>query len=136
MQYWNVGCSVMCESISVSIKVTGTGVYCLGFDGGEGKTYLWEVLNSKSMLNESILCITYNKERSEDSLIKMIDDFSGQVLFLDRLNLYYTEKVGKTLSKKNCVVLVDLKDNDYLRQMPTVLAEVEIREDVIEVREI
>lgn len=136
MQYWSVGCSVMCESISVSIKVTGPGVYCLGFDGGEGKTCLWEVLNSKSVLNENILCVTYSKERSEDSLIKTIDDFSGQVLFLDRLNLYYTEKVGEVLSKKNCVVLVDLKDNDCLRQMPTALAEVEIREDVIEVREI
>lgn len=126
----------MYEFVKVSIKTAGPGIYCLGFDGGTGKTYLWEILNSKSVFNKDILCVTYNPELSEDSLISKIDGFTGQVLFLDRLNLYYTEKVGEALSKKNCVVLVDLKDNDFLRQMPTALAEVEIGEDKVEVREI
>lgn len=126
----------MDNTVKVCIYTTGPGVYCLGFYGGTGKTYLYNVLKAKSTLNKDILCITYDKDLTESDVIKKIQEFNGQVLMLDRLNMYYTGRIGKALSESECITFIDLKDNLKLREMPIGLVRIKVYKDSIEVRQI
>lgn len=136
MLYHSTGYRDMEDNIKVLIDTEGPGIYCLGFNGGQGRTWLYKILQAKSVLNEDILCITYDKHLTESDVLKEIHEFNGQLLMLDRLNLYYTKEIGEALTKINCIVLIDLKDNRKLREMPIRLARIKYTEDCIEVREV
>lgn len=136
MLYHSTGYRDMEDNIKVLIDTEGPGIYCLGFNGGQGKTWLYTILQAKSVLNEDILCITYDKHLTESDVLKEIREFNGRLLMLDRLNLYYTKEIGEALTEINCIILIDLKDNRKLREMPIRLARIKYTEDCIEVREV
>lgn len=97
-----------------------SGVYQLGFDGASGKTRLYHELASLAELPEykdQILLLTYNKNLTQQQVIDLLDKFDGDLVMLDRLDLYYSEDIEDALYRRtDWLVLADVKQSRILNR--------------------
>lgn len=95
-------------SININIELDN-GVYLLPDIGGIGKTRLFELCKSLSVIQDDICCVTYSE--LEDRMIGYHEGAYSLFVF-DRLDAYISrEVVDLIISLKDCIVLCSLKDS-------------------------
>lgn len=91
------------------------GLYIANNEGGTGKSYTFKLFKNASKYNKDFACMTYEVDR----VIRFGDFNNAKYIFVDRLNLYLTDKLRDELFflSKKAVVVVDYKisyDSDML----------------------
>jgi hypothetical protein len=112
------------------------GLYAFEDISATGKTYLmslFNVLNEKELL--SACNITYKRNISYESIICEITKQTYDIIFFDRLDLYVTNQLCDAIGNlpKETIVLMDIKDLNLLHKIGVDIAEIELKEDIIEV---
>lgn len=122
--------------IEINILLKENGIYCLGFNGASGKSYLYELLESYSNnKRDEVLALTFNSKFNDNFIISCISDFRGKYIILDRLDLYFSKAIRDALisKSKSCIILIDLKNNISLRRLPIKLACIKLYNNRLEV---
>lgn len=112
------------------------GYYFLGFDGGVGKTYLYNLLSKLGEAGKLKFCgISYHKAQEEDEILKKMRAEKYELIFLDRFDLYVTYEICKEVERleNSTIILLGIKDLNKLYEIFPLNAFVEIKEDVVEV---
>ena len=103
------------------IDIKEKGIFCPGFDGAIGKTYIGILANKTNQLlgNNDIGFVTYSPMSDESIVITQIEIFTGKYLFLDRLDLYITDNLVEAIKRKSitCAIILDLKNTKWWRKM-------------------
>lgn len=112
------------------------GLYAFEDISATGKTYLmslFNVLNERELL--SSCNITYKRNISSESIICEITKQTYDIIFFDRLDLYVTNQLCDAIGNlpKETIVLMDIKDLNLLHKIGVDIAEIELKEDIIEV---
>lgn len=124
------------QDVEIKINITEPGVYCLGFDGATGKSYLYSMVEAycKQSMSTDILAITYDSRINSAAITARLESFNGKIILLDRFDLYCTDDIIDSLVRKvNSVVLLDLKSDIIWRKLPVKFAKVHMQRNVIEV---
>lgn len=125
------------ERLEIDIK--DTGVFCPGFKGAIGKTYIGILSDKENQLlgNNDIRFITYNSANTEDVILLQIAGFDGKYLFLDRFDLYISDTlVDAVLSKsKSCSIILDLKSESWWRKFPVKFVSITRSREGVSVRQ-
>lgn len=107
----------------LTIEIKDNGIFCPGFNGAIGKTYIGVLAEKENQLsgNNDIGFITYSDILDESLIISQIENFTGHYLFLDRLDLYITDPIITAIKKKSavCAIILDLKNTKWWRKMTT-----------------
>lgn len=93
----------------------GNGLYIANNEGGTGKSYTFKLFKNASKYNKDFACMTYEVDR----VVRFGDFNKAKYIFVDRLNLYLTDKLRDELLflSKKAAVIVDYKisyDSDML----------------------
>lgn len=108
------------SNMEIEIDVNNK-IYILGQDSSEGKTYLYQLLRSLQQRPEyrnDLLLITYNSNIGTDVIIKLIHEFKGKLIMMDRVDLYWCKELRDCLEEHtSCPILLDLKSNDYIMRL-------------------
>lgn len=128
------------KDVQVDIKVSGNGIYCLGFSGADGKTYLYRTLKAISEYkreSNSILALTYDSMWTKQMITTKLKEHKWKYIILDRFDLYYSKEIITILKElqEDCVILIDLKNTKVLQYIPNSLAKVKWTQKRIEVVE-
>ncbi len=119
-----------------TIELNDNGIYLLNQCGGEGKSYLRKLVDDYSNYDARYMAVTYDsKQRAEDRL-EQIDKFTGDILVLDRVDLYHSSDLIDLVLSKDIKVLVDLKDTKLWSEVPFKFAGIEMYPDGVLVKEI
>lgn len=128
------------KDVCVDIKVSGNGIYCLGFSGADGKTYLYKLLRAiaeNKKESNNILAFTYDSMWTTEMIAIKLREHKWKYVMLDRFDLYYSKEIITILKdlQKDCVILLDLKNTKVLRYIPNSLAKVKWTQEKVEVIE-
>ena len=91
------------------------GIYILGAFGGDGKSYLCNILKDVSVLGDfKVAGISYRDyvEMGEESIVRKLQE-DLEVVMLDRFNLYCTDNIIDVVNRMShkTVFLIDYKYN-------------------------
>ena len=109
-------------------------VYVLGFDGGTGKSYTYEVLSDLAdNEKQPFMAVTYQKDFNENKFIQQYYEEQPELVFMDRFDLYITESLCEFLRKNQSksVFLLDLKSMMLLSKVTPMIAKVDFSKGVI-----
>lgn len=110
-------------------------IYILGQDSAEGKSYLFSLLKSLKQRPENrhdIYLVTYSEELDIEKVIFDLEEFNGKLVMLDRADLYWCTNLGNALKNlSDLIVLLDLKSNDYIMQLPANPLKLTISRDLV-----
>lgn len=94
----------------IHVKIDlNNGIYTLGFDGGDGKTRLHDILTGLSMIHPEILTLTYNRRSN-----KIEDSISTEysLIMIDRMDILINNSLCDKIKavSDDTIILCDLKD--------------------------
>jgi hypothetical protein len=113
------------------------GLYAFDDISASGKTYLMGLLNALNELEQISVCnITYKKDICIENVINEINKKTYDVIFFDRMDLYITRELCDAISvlPKETIVLMDIKDLNLLYKIGVNIADIELKENIIEVK--
>ena len=121
----------------ISLKLNlENGIYSFVPINGNGKTYLYHLLNSAAQFcdNLEILTVTYSKFILSD-LVSIIKSKKWDIILLDRFDLYYSKDINYCLDeiRNSSVILIDMKNQITLKEIISDEVSISIGEDLIEV---
>ena len=122
------------NGINIIIELDN-GIYVLGGNSAEGKTYLHDLLSVKSREDVRILTVTYEDIfKYEEMVIKKLYSGEYYLIFLDRYDLYQDKLDKEKLLNlgKDSVILYDCKANSLIVPDSDV-ADIYLDKDKIEV---
>lgn len=112
------------------------GLYRFSGESASGKTMLLTMLRAYSQFDKSVsICaITYD-ENLYGLVPTKLKSQDWDIIMLDRLDMYFDSEICKALLELcgKSVVLLDIKDNTILQQIPTTYVNLEMEKDRIEV---
>jgi hypothetical protein len=84
----------------------------------------------------SVCNITYKKDICIENVINEINKKTYDVIFFDRMDLYITRELCDAISvlPKETIVLMDIKDLNLLYKIGVNIADIELKENIIEVK--
>jgi hypothetical protein len=121
------------NDVDIKLDLDKGCAYVLGSRGAIGKTYLYGLLSAYRNFNGDVLVVTYAKNMSSQDILKMIDEFGGDIIMLDRFDLYFDESIVEAGIKKGCIVLIDLKSNSFVNKLPVQPVDFVVQPNSIEV---
>ncbi len=124
------------SSLPFSIHLNSSGVYLLNREGSAGKSYLCKLINAYRISNPDYKAISYIPKRSNEDIVQEIENFNGDVLVLDRLDLYNSPEIMSAVKDKDIKVLVDIKDCTICNDIYFKFADIKRSKDVLVVEEI
>lgn len=122
--------------MNISFDVDTNKMYCLGFDGGEGKSRLFRLLSEyKSIfgIKDDIVLIKYDIDLSEQYVIGKLSS-NCKLVLIDKFDLLCTNSIIDKLNSMDCLRLIDVKDSVTCNKMKIKLAEIEMNKNDIIVR--
>jgi hypothetical protein len=95
-------------SLEIDIKLDN-GIYIMGYNSGEGKTYLAKCISSITS-RKDFICLSYNNFSYVSSLYELAENRRASLIILDRYDMYNGTFADDILRLKDkAIILIDSK---------------------------